>query len=141
MPKKSLTSAIMVLVFLSAFFYSQAFAIPLEQVPPFPSTVSVQVYELNSDGESTGVLCLPGSKRWGCTAYCTDIPGKCNTSREVAFPYSPDNHGYVQVLSNRYLLDVISQEMNPSIFFPETAAITAQAVASRSLAGYLINNP
>lgn len=119
MSKKSLTSAIMVLVFLSAFFYSQAFAIPLEQVPPFPSTVSVQVYELNSDGESTGVLCLPGSKRWGCTAYCTDIPGKCNISRQEGYPYT--NGTIATPIQTYCLLKTLSQEMSPAKY-PEAAA-------------------
>lgn len=66
-------------------------------VPPFPSNVTVVMYRLDENGTSTGQLCAHGDKFFGCTAYCTDIPDQCNTSRQVAFPYSPDNNGSVQV--------------------------------------------
>jgi hypothetical protein len=91
-------------------------------------TVTIQMYVLNSNGESLGVLCSPSSTAYGCTAFVGTR----------AYPYS-SNPAIVQIEKD-YLLDVVAQELSPEAY-PHPIALRAQAVASRSYVNYYLNNP
>lgn len=121
---------------LSLVSLPQSIDTPME-IPPFPSTVSVEMYQLYGDGTSTGNLCSSGPQNWGCTAYCTDRP-ECNTSQQKEYPYTTN---VIDVpIETYYLLNVLSQELNP-LRYPEPIALYAQAVVARSYMGYYLNNP
>jgi len=86
------------------------------------------MYQLDPDsGESTGILCIPNSQAYGCTADTND-PAH-------AYPF---NSSTITVniegteADNRYLRDVIAQEMSPSSFLQP--ALDAQAIAARTYA-------
>jgi hypothetical protein len=39
-----------------------------ENIPPYPQTFSIHMFELYDDGTSTGVACHSGDTYFGCTA-------------------------------------------------------------------------
>ncbi|PKO20359.1 MAG: hypothetical protein CVU38_20550, partial [Chloroflexi bacterium HGW-Chloroflexi-1] len=100
-----------------------------------PTTIRVEMYELFSSGASTGKLCSPANNnltQWGCTA----------TSSLGLYPWSDPYQNPVTVqiegtaVDNRYLRDVVPQEMGPAAYHP--TAIGAQAIAARTFAYYHI---
>lgn len=110
----------------------------LRFVPPFPDTILIEMYELNEYGVSNGLLCNSFSTSFGCTAFCDDLISSCvSTNNPIPYPYF-SNPIYAPI-ETYYLLDVVSQEMNPSLY-PEQIALHAQAIASRSYLGWVINN-
>jgi hypothetical protein len=95
------------------------------------SSVQLDMYRLDVNGASLGVLCVPSvDTARGCTAF----PGNNN----YAYPY--DSSSPTVSIETDYLLDVIAKEMNPDPY-SEPAALYAQALASRSFVQYYINNP
>ena len=100
-----------------------------------PTTIRMEMYELFSSGASTGKLCSPANNnltQWGCTA----------TSSLGLYPWSDPYQNPVTVqiegtaVDNRYLRDVVPQEMGPAAYHP--TAIGAQAIAARTFAYYHI---
>jgi hypothetical protein len=94
------------------------------------SSVEVEMFELNTNGSATVFPCLSGNTNYGCTAFVNDPTH--------AYPYSTSKPNVS--IETDYLLDVVAQEMSPDPY-GEPAALHAQAVASRSLVNYYINNP
>ena len=106
-----------------------------------PQTITVTMYRLRSDNGqkiSPDKLCEPQDPNYGCTADST--LGK--------YPFGNITTVTVQIegmaVNNRYLRDVVAQEMSPGIFEP--TAIRAQVIAARTYAywhikaGSTINN-
>jgi peptidoglycan hydrolase-like amidase len=107
-------------------------------IPPYPSTVNVTMYGLQPDGTRKAFTCNSGNKNFGCTAFCTDYNSEvCNLYRAQGYPYPTSTIS--APIESYYLLDVISQEMNPWIY-SEQVAVEAQAIAARSYLGWHINN-
>lgn len=129
-------------LFLLGNFYTHSTAAPLtDGIPPFPNTVEVKVYELRSDGSKTDTLCTPASTNYGCTAFC-NTPNNTQCSPTIYpvehYPYTTSTISVP--VETYYLLDVVSQEMNPAIY-GEQVALHAQAIAARSYMGWHLNNP
>ncbi len=120
------SSAFLVTLAVLLLSTSSAIAAPLFQA----SSVEVEMFELNDNGSATIYPCLPGNTHYGCTAFEDDS--------NYAYPY-PSSKPSVPIESD-YLLDVVAQEMSPDPY-GEPAALHVQAVASRSLVNYYINNP
>lgn len=79
-----------------------------DSVPPFPSTISVEMYRLQADGSRTDFLCDIGDVNFGCTAFCNNpAPYACERSREEAYPYADSTINVP--IETYYLLDVLSQ--------------------------------
>ncbi len=108
-------------------------------VPPYPPTVEVEMHELDSDGTRLPYLCTPGNTNFGCSAYCRNFGvDTCEYGHPaMGYPYSTSTINLP--IGSYYLLDVLSQEMNPWIY-DEPAALHAQAIAARSYVGWNINN-
>ena len=92
--------------------------------------VDIEMFVLNSDGSRTDDYCSSGNTNYGCTAF-EDNP-------TYAYPYSTSKPSVP--IETDYLLDVVAQEMSPNPY-GEPVALHAQAIASRSLVNYYINNP
>ena len=98
-----------------------------------PATVTVEMYQLNVNNSSKFVPetpCTNANKdQYGCTA----LPNNSN----FEYPYGNDSTPDVNI--EDYVLDVIAKEMNPNVTTnPEV--LRAQAIASRSYAGWYENN-
>lgn len=107
-------------------------------IPPYPDTILVEMYELDSYGIQNGQLCNSLSTSFGCTAFCDDLTAACDlTIPPIPYPYLT-NPIYAPI-ETYYLLDVVSQEMNPSMY-KEPIALHAQAIAARSYMGWFLNN-
>lgn len=118
----------LVLLFLST--RNDASAAPLSQA----NFVTVQMFQLNGNGSNTNIPCSADNnnlREYGCTF----IPNNAN----YAYPYETYSSPSVPFETD-YLLDVVAQEMSPELY-GSSAALEAQAIASRSLANYYINNP
>ncbi|PKO20330.1 MAG: hypothetical protein CVU38_20700, partial [Chloroflexi bacterium HGW-Chloroflexi-1] len=99
-----------------------------------PSYITVSMYELvypTGELPSNPTLCSTGNTAFGCTAYIG------NPSYPYPFTTNPVT---VQIegtaVNNRYLRDVVPQEMGPAAYHP--TAIQAQAIAARTFAYYHI---
>ncbi len=137
MAKNTLNIIILTALFFPFGFFSESKAAPAV-VPPYPTNVAVVMYRLDENGTSTNELCTYGREVFGCTAFCEDLPNVCEQSRPaIGYPYSTST--IYAPIETYYLLDVVSQEMNPWIY-NEPVALHAQAIASRSYLGWYINN-
>ncbi len=92
--------------------------------------VAIEMYQLDHNGASLEIPCASGDTYYGCTAFAGDS--------SYAYPYSTDKPNVS--IETDYLLDVVAKEMSPDPY-SEPAALHAQAIASRSLVNYYINNP
>ena len=92
--------------------------------------VAIEMYQLDHNGASLEIPCAFGDTSYGCTAFTGD------PSYAYSYPTSKPS----VPIETDYLLDVVAQEMSPDPY-GEPAALHAQAVASRSLVNYYINNP
>lgn len=98
-----------------------------------PSQITLKVYYLNPNGSihSSYTLCTYGDTQYGCTA----------SSAYGGYPFTT-NPVTVQLegtaTTNRYLRDVVTQEMGPAAHHPQ--AVRAQAVAARTYAYWHINS-
>ncbi len=107
-----------------------------EAVVTILTQVTLQMFELSGIGENTFRPCTSTNEsKWGCTAYC-DNGSVCTTyDLTKAYPW-PSSTVTVQIDGsspiNRYLRDVVAQEMSPTIF--RQSALTAQAIAARTYA-------
>ena len=132
MPLKILVSLFALVV--SAFLisqYSVSRAEPLNVYPP-PTQVTVQMYELDTNGSPIGP-CSSNSEKWGCTAFCNNTTNgirwnECAPGATKPYPYS-SNTPSVPIESD-YLLDVIAHEAWPDIL--SAVAVEANAIAARS---------
>ncbi len=106
-------------------------------VPPYPQSVNIEMYELFDDGASNGIACYPGNTNFGCTAFCTNNASQCEQSITRQYPYNYDTIS-VEV-EGYYLLNVVSHEMDPRLW-GEAIALEAQAITSRSYLGWHLNN-
>jgi len=106
-------------------------------VPPWPTNVPVNMYELLDRGDITGTQCSTGDIVYGCTAFCYNSTIACEQSQLIGYPYSTSTI-YIPI-EKYYLLDVVSSEMNPWKW-SELVALQAQAIAARSFIGYHLNN-
>ncbi len=123
-----------------------------------PSTITVEMWELQPNGNRGGQRCInyggARSSNWGCTAYCsqvspypctnpvTDPPPVPKPSGQNAWVYPfTSNQVTVEIdgsatydgsTYNRYLHDVVPQETHPEAFAAK--AVTAQAIAARTYA-------
>jgi hypothetical protein len=123
-----------------------------------PSTITVEMWELQPNGNRGGQRCINyggvRSSNWGCTAYCsqvspypctnpvTDPPPVPKPSGQNAWVYPfTSNQVTVEIdgsatydgsTYNRYLHDVVPQETHPEAFAAK--AVTAQAIAVRTYA-------
>lgn len=100
----------------------------LAQYEP-PTNVKLIMYQLTTGGAIADppILCSKGSRTYGCTA---DIS---NPNR--AYPFDSSTITVTiegTAANNRYLRDVIAQEMSPTSFLPP--ALAAQAIAARTYA-------
>jgi hypothetical protein len=97
------------------------------------------MYGLQPDGTRKAFTCNFGSTNYGCTAFCRDYSSDvCEYGRAaLGYPYSTSTIS--ALIESYYLLDVVSQEMNPWIY-SEQVALDAQAIAARSFLGWYINN-
>jgi len=98
-----------------------------------PQTITVTMYRLRNDNGqkvSPDKLCEPQDPNYGCTA----------DSNLGTYPFGNITTVTVQIegtaVNNRYLRDVVAQEMSPGIFEP--SAIRAQVVAARTYAYWRI---
>ncbi|PKO20344.1 MAG: hypothetical protein CVU38_20625, partial [Chloroflexi bacterium HGW-Chloroflexi-1] len=116
---------------------SESIATPMSSFSP-PADITVEMHELYPNGAKKAAWCSPGNDRWGCSAHCTNYPDVCTTPA-TAYPFS-GNPVTVQIegtaTNDRYLRDVVPQEMGPAAYHP--TAIQAQAIAARSFAYYHI---
>ncbi len=101
--------------------------------------VTVTMHILDDNGGIDDQLCELNDMRWGCTAFCTNSE-QCTASDTGIHPYPYGNEQTITVpVQTYYLLNVVSQEMNPAMV-TEPQAVRAQAVASRSYVWYHIEN-
>ncbi len=132
-----LVLSIAMAVFTGCFSQS-AFAEPNAFFTP-PSTIRVAMYHLDpASGASLNIPCTSNDSSYGCTADSNLGP----------YPFGSTNPVTVQIegtaVNNRYLRDVIPQEMSPGTH--HALAVQAQAVAARTYAywhiqqGSQINN-
>lgn len=132
-----LVLSIAMAVFAGGFSQS-AFAEPNAFFSP-PSTIRVVMYHLDpANGASLNIPCTSNDNSYGCTA----------ASNLGSYPFGSTNPVTVQIegtaVNNRYLRDVIPQEMSPGTH--HALAVQAQAVAARTYAywhiqqGSQINN-
>ena len=131
-----MTTLVVMMPFLLFATTSQAAE---EDVPPYPDSVALTMYQLNPDGSRTTNLCYSGSLNYGCTAYCRDYGFEvCEYGHSgVVYPYSSSSINIP--IETYYLLNVISTEMNPMIY-GEPIALHAQTIAARSFLGWYLNN-
>ena len=133
----TLTIVLLVLVFWGSVTSASA-ATTVSSFQPF-TNITVKMYELFPNGARKATLCSPGNEHWGCTAYCNDYGSDVCTSPVIAYPFT-GNPVTVEIegttVDNRYLRDVVPQEMGPAAYHP--TAIQAQAIAARSFAYYHI---
>ncbi len=111
-----------------------------------PTHITVEMWELNANGSKTPRTCSSGHQnlnKWGCTAYCDNPGGDISCGSPVlSYPWTSPYQNPVTVeiegtaVANRYLRDVIPQEMGPAAYHP--TAIGAQAIAARTFAYYHI---
>jgi hypothetical protein len=106
-------------------------------VPPWPTTLNVIMYELYPNGASTGRMCNYGNLTYGCTAYCNNFIDVCQRIQTFFYPYGGSTINIP--LETYYLLDVMSAEMDPSIY-KESQTLKALAIAERSYIGYHISH-
>jgi hypothetical protein len=116
----------------------------LATFPP-PATIKVKMYRLLADGTPTDDVCFPGSRNWGCTAYCdepTFNPDPCSGGNSAGYPFSTDIVTVAiegTAATDRYLRDVVPQETGPAAF--HETAIRAQAIAARTYAYWFVLHP
>lgn len=111
-----------------------------EWMPPASlQTGEIRMRPLNADGsrliDPLHPDCESSDVRYGCTAYCANLPGVC-ASPVRAYPYS--SAWPTVSYDHDYLLDVLAQEASPALF--DQLALNAQAIASRSYAWHRINS-
>ncbi len=123
-----------------------------------PSTISVEMWELQPNGNRGAQRCInyggARSSNWGCTAYCSQVSPYPCTNPDIHPPPVPKPSGqsawvypftsnqvtveidgsatYNGYTYNRYLRDVVAQETHPEAFAAK--AVTAQAIAARTYA-------
>jgi hypothetical protein len=115
----------------------KAVAAPALAYMPEPY-ITVTMFMLDDDGNSTGKLCTEFPGNWGCTAFCTDS-SQCQEHDLGPFPYPYDGSTIVVPIQTYYLLDVLSQEMSPDVV-TQSQALRAQAVTARSFAWWHVDN-
>lgn len=100
-----------------------------------PSYITLEMFELTPVGVKTTNQCLNNKTKWGCTAYCDNGSVCATNDPNKAYPW-PSSTVTVQIdgssPTDRYLRDVVAQEMSPTIF--RQSALTAQAIAARTYA-------
>lgn len=130
------------------------------QPDAIPSLINLSMYELDQDGYKLipAVSCIytggVRSSNWGCTAYCSQgSPYPCTNPaiHPPPVPKPPGQNAWVYPFTNnqvtveidgaaaydgytynRYLRDVVPQEIHPEAFAAK--AVTAQAIAARTYA-------
>jgi hypothetical protein len=134
---RKLIFSILGLVLLSSLA-TRSSAAPLA-VPPYPTYVAVQMYQLTENGTALpDKPCDAGNRKYGCTIYCNNPDWDvCDHTWSFGYPYAGSTA--YPVIETYYLLDVVSQEMNP-LQFGEPIALHAQAIAARSFLGWYLNN-
>ncbi len=118
-----------------------------------PTTITVKMYQLNSDGSRTSFLCSATNhnlKAWGCTAK-TDDPQHAYpfSSNPVTVDIDGNDPGDPQngIDYNRYLQDVVPEEVAITVSSrgnKPLSTVKAQAIAARTYVyfrhGLTINN-
>lgn len=128
-PKSRLRPFVLLPVFLLVLWFKTE-ASPVASYSP-PTMITVWMYRLDSGGniQSPPTLCTENSTAYGCTA--DSVLG--------GYPFAT-NPVTVQIegtaVNDRYLRDVVPQEMGPAAYHP--TAIQAQAIAARTYAYYHI---
>jgi len=106
-----------------AFLFQKVAAAPSAVFTP-PTSITVEMYRLDDYGASTGVLCTNGDTAYGCTV---------TPARPYPYATNPVNIS----IETDYLLDVVPQEMNPSVC--HAVGVQAQAIAVRTYAYFHIH--
>jgi hypothetical protein len=105
-----------------------------------PNTVLVEMYPLDGEGNQTRNRCEPGSRVYGCTAYCNDLPDKCSLAKSDGYPFSSSSviigfEGFTfNGVEQGYLQNIIPTEV--SIDGHHSLTLFAQAIAARSYGSY-----
>lgn len=128
--KKHLSIAVLAFTLIVSLYCSRqsvALAAPSYTFQP-PTSITVTMYRLAANGAfpDPAVRCVANDPAYGCTI----------NSNLGLYPFGSVNPVTVQIegisVNNRYLRDVVAQEMSPSLFDP--VAIRAQAIAARTYA-------
>lgn len=143
---KILIALLMALVTLSMFATNTRTSAlptgrPLLSYTPEPN-ISIDMYELRGNGFKTKTQCAPGSKKFGCTAFCNNTEpeyGEWCKSGDPIIPYPYPSSTIIVPVQTYYLLDVLQGEMRLEMF-PIPVALRAQAIAARSYAWWQYEN-
>lgn len=128
--KKHLSIAVLAFTLIVSLYCSRqsvVLAAPSYTFQP-PTSITVTMYRLAANGAlpDPAVRCVANDPAYGCTI----------NSNLGLYPFGSVNPVTVQIegtsVNNRYLRDVVAQEMSPSLFDP--VAIRAQAIAARTYA-------
>jgi hypothetical protein len=111
---------------------------PLRYDPP--TQVRLEMFALDRDsGANTGLRCVTGDKRYGCTYFEEGTPA----SGIPPYPFGSQNPVTIGIESHPvnnvqqgYLHNVVPQELDPG---HAASSVRAQAIASRTYAYYQIN--
>lgn len=140
-----------ILLLIAGADFSSAAPLPVPHVAYTPeSYVVMEMHSLTDVGGDRGIPCSPdNNKDWGCTAFCDNrlqngeidhsYDGVCGRVRDPVHEYPYASSSLTVPVESWYLLNVVSQEMNPAIY-SRPGALQAQAIAARSYLGWQMNN-
>lgn len=115
----------------------------IENTVVIPTVVTLEMYELDTNGGKRADRCTSTSTAWGCTAYCgNQFPGTCAPGTPKPYPFGNsttitigiENHLFNNVQQG-YLHNVTTQEIGPqtgSQGNKPLSAVEAQAIAART---------
>ncbi|MEZ4664757.1 MAG: SpoIID/LytB domain-containing protein [Caldilineaceae bacterium] len=100
-----------------------------------PTEITIEMFQLDVNGNRIVSCSSNNANLYGCTSFCTDICGYAEPIPGRNYPFGSSTIT-VNIegteANNRYLRDVVAQEMSPSVF-PQTA-LNSQAIAARTYA-------
>ena len=147
--------SLLVLIPLSLIYiYSASNAAPFYFYTP-SANVTIEMYELNTLGESTGNSCTSTNTKWGCTAFCDNTDpatgvrwGVCGSGQVKPYPFDSSTEsikmesqlkdgfqqGYLYNVTPHEVAITVSSQGNKSL-----STVQAQAIAARTYAYYHVD--